>query len=255
MTKKKRIGATVAAMALSAAVAVGGTFAYLQAVTETKKNVFTSSKNVSTKLTETEWNENSGSDYTPGKVISKNPVMSNDSSENQSIYVAVKVDYIGSDNGMISYDNFKKYAQVYTSTEANTDTYNAKWTKLSTNTDGSEIWVYNTALAKGESTEAIFDGVKVNAGIKEEWTQKSKTTKTYVVDENGNKTLVDTQTATFDPTVKYIDENGNTVDAGVLPQFSVDVTGFAIQADGFTVDTASVELKSLVNSKTTTKFN
>lgn len=257
MTKKKRIGTTIAAMTLTAALAVGGTLAYLQAVTETKKNVFTSSKNITTELTETDWTEESGSDYTPGKVIKKNPVMVNDSSTDQKIYVAVKVDYVGSDDQMTAYDTFKKYAQVYTGTDSALDTYNANWTKVSTNADGSEIWVYQTAIAGGESTGALFDGMKVNAGITEEWNQKAKTTSVYTVDAEGNKSAepVNVTTETFDPTVKYVDADGNTVDAGTLPTFRVDVTGFAIQEDNMDLATATTELVKLVNTRTAVQFN
>ena len=55
MNKMKKITATAAAMAISAGLAVGGTLAYLNSVTETKTNTFTSGKNITTTLTETEW--------------------------------------------------------------------------------------------------------------------------------------------------------------------------------------------------------
>ena len=47
----KKITATAAAMVLSAGIAVGGTRAYLNSVSETKTNTFTSSKNITTTLT------------------------------------------------------------------------------------------------------------------------------------------------------------------------------------------------------------
>ena len=87
MNKMKKITATAAAMVLSAGIAVGGTLAYLNSVTETKTNTFTSSKNITTTLTETEWLENSGKDYTPGDVIKKNPVMINES--DQAVYLSL----------------------------------------------------------------------------------------------------------------------------------------------------------------------
>ena len=46
MTTCKKITLTAAAMVLSAGLAVGGTLAYLNAVTETKTNTFTSSRNI-----------------------------------------------------------------------------------------------------------------------------------------------------------------------------------------------------------------
>ena len=47
MTTCKKITLTAAAMVLSAGLAVGGTLAYLNAVTETKTNVFASDKSIS----------------------------------------------------------------------------------------------------------------------------------------------------------------------------------------------------------------
>lgn len=54
-------------MVLSAGLAAGGTLAYLNSVTETKTNTFTSGKNITTTLTETDWTEDSGKNYIPGE--------------------------------------------------------------------------------------------------------------------------------------------------------------------------------------------
>lgn len=110
MNKMKKITATAAAMVLSAGIAVGGTLAYLNSVTETKTNTFTSSKNITTTLTETEWLENSGKDYTPGDVIKKNPVMINES--DQAVYMAIKVDYADADGNLMSAETFKSTQQL-----------------------------------------------------------------------------------------------------------------------------------------------
>ncbi len=263
MANKKKIAMTLGAMALTAVVAIGGTLAYLSSVTETKKNTFTSSKDVSTELTETKWTENSGKDYIPGQVIAKNPVMTNDTDSNTEIYVAVKLDYLDNDQKLVSYDTFKKYAEVQTTfTDNNKDGFTDSWEKIKTNADGSEIWIVRTKLAKGASTDAIFESVKVNAGITEVWTESAKTTETYKVDGNGNKTLVNTETETYDPTYTYVNEKGEKVDAATLPSFEIQVTGFAIQAEGFTVENGNTitneginELVKLVNTKSNTKFN
>lgn len=262
MANKKRIAMTLGAMALTAVIAIGGTLAYLSSVTETKTNTFTSGKDVSTELTETEWNEDSGKDYTPGKVIAKNPVMTNDTESETDIYVAVKLDYIGNDGKLMSYDDFKKYAEAQTTlADTNKDGFTDSWEKIRENADGSEIWVVKTKLAKNASTDAIFDSIKVNAGITEVWTESAKTTKTYKVDAGGNKTLVNTDTETYDPTYTYVDADGKKVDAATLPTFEIKVTGFAIQAEGFTeeggntiTDEGIKELVKLVNSKSANEF-
>ena len=107
MTTCKKITLTAAAMVLSAGLAVGGTLAYLNAVTETKTNTFTSSRNITTTLTETEWTSDSGKNYLPGDVIKKNPVMNNES--DQPVYMAVKVDYLDDNGNLMSAEEFKKY--------------------------------------------------------------------------------------------------------------------------------------------------
>lgn len=109
MTTCKKITLTAAAMVLSAGLAVGGTLAYLNAVTETKTNTFTSSRNITTTLTETEWTSDSGKNYLPGDVIKKNPVMNNES--DQPVYMAVKVDYLDDKGNLMSAEEFKNMPQ------------------------------------------------------------------------------------------------------------------------------------------------
>ena len=225
MTTCKKITLTAAAMVLSAGLAVGGTLAYLNAVTETKTNTFTSSRNITTTLTETEWTSDSGKNYLPGDVIKKNPVMNNES--DQPVYMAVKVDYLDDKGNLMSAEEFKKYASI-------TDYDNDNWKMATVNSDGSEVWIYMTAVEAGESTEALFNNVTVNAGITEEWSSAAKTTTIYKCDADGNKlSIIDTTKEQYDPTVIYKDADGNIVSAGTLPTFNIKVTGFAVQASIF----------------------
>lgn len=232
---KKRVAGVIAAMAMTAVVAVGGTMAYLQSVTETKKNTFSSHKGISTDLTETEWNEDEASNYIPGQVIAKNPVMHNETNgENATdILVGVIVDYKNGDGNSIDYNAFKSYATTLTKGVEGKST---SWELVASTSDGSEFYVYKTKLASGGSTEPIFDHIQVNAGIKRVMKSTYETTKIYKVDENGNKILVDDNTTVTEDTQYYVkDENGEFVltDIFELPTFSIDVTGFAIQAEGF----------------------
>ena len=243
MTTCKKITLTAAAMVLSAGLAVGGTLAYLNAVTETKTNTFTSSRNITTTLTETEWTSDSGKNYLPGDVIKKNPVMNNES--DQPVYMAVKVDYLDDKGNLMSAEEFKKYALI-------TDYDNDNWKMATVNSDGSEVWIYMTAVEAGESTEALFNNVTVNAGITEEWSSAAKTTTIYKCDADGNKlSIIDTTKEQYDQTVIYKDADGNIVSAGTLPTFNIKVTGFADQASTFAdYNEAQPELIKLVNSKT-----
>jgi predicted ribosomally synthesized peptide with SipW-like signal peptide len=165
MNKMKKITATAAAMAISAGLAVGGTLAYLNSVTETKTNTFTSGKNITTTLTETEWTADSGKNYTPGDVIRKNPVMKNES--DQAVYMAIKVDYTDAQGSLMSAEAFEKYASV-------TDFDLDDWEKIAVNQDGSEMWVYKSAVEADSATEALFNNVEVYTGITEEWSSAAK---------------------------------------------------------------------------------
>ena len=215
MTTCKKITLTAAAMVLSAGLAVGGTLAYLNAVTETKTNTFTSSRNITTTLTETEWTSDSGKNYLDDK------------------------------GNRMSAEEFKKYASI-------TDYDNDNWKMATVNSDGSEVWIYMTAVEAGESTEALFNNVTVNTGITEEWSSAAKTTTIYKCDADGNKlSIIDTTKEQYDPTVVYKDADGNIVSAGTLPTFNIKVTGFAVQASTFAdYNEAQPELIKLVNSKT-----
>ena len=81
-----------------------------------------------------------------------------------------------------------------------------------------------TAVEAGESTEALFNNVTVNAGITEEWSSAAKTTTIYKCDADGNKlSIIDTTKEQYDPTVVYKDADGNIVNAGTLPTFNIKV--------------------------------
>jgi hypothetical protein len=163
----------------------------------------------------------------------------------QAVYMAIKVDYADADGNLMSAETFKKYAAV-------TDYDKTNWEMVSSNKDGSEIWVYKKAVDANSSTEALFNNVEVYTGITEEWSELTKKTTIYKCDEDGNKIgIVDVTTEQYDPTVVYKDAEDNIVDAGTLPTFNIKVTGFAVQASTFAdYKEAQPELISLVNSKT-----
>ena len=169
--------------------------------------------------------------------------MNNES--DQPVYMAVKVDYLDDKGNLMSAEEFKKYALI-------TDYDNDNWKMATVNSDGSEVWIYMTAVEAGESTEALFNNVTVNTGITEEWSSAAKTTTIYKCDADGNKlSIIDTTKEQYDPTVVYKDADGNIVSAGTLPTFNIKVTGFAVQASTFAdYNEAQPELIKLVNSKT-----
>ncbi|MCH1981315.1 SipW-dependent-type signal peptide-containing protein [Ruminococcus sp. OA3] len=242
MANKKRIATTIGAMALTAVLAVGGTLAYLSSVTETEKNVFTSSKSITTELTE-EFDPEVAGSYTPGQVITKAPTMSNTSDSNESIWVAVSLDYTnGADS--ITYEEFKQYAEVQ-----GLDT--TGWEKIGTAADGQELYAFKTVLAPGADTSAIFSSVKVNAGIQKVWKYGTEGEIVYTMDEDGNLIDVKDNTELVDE-VTYYNAKGEEInpeeaEAG-LPTYTIEVKGYAVQASDVNYDLAKTELTKLANS-------
>ena len=163
----------------------------------------------------------------------------------QAVYMAIKVDYTDAQGSLMSAEAFEKYASV-------TDFDLDDWEKIAVNQDGSEMWVYKSAVEADSATEALFNNVEVYTGITEEWSSAAKTTTVYKCDADGNKLeIIDVDSEEYDPTVIYKDQDGNIVDAGTLPSFNIKVTGFAVQASTFAdYEEAQPELVKLVNSRT-----
>ncbi|MEG0708980.1 MAG: SipW-dependent-type signal peptide-containing protein, partial [Longicatena sp.] len=161
---KKRLTATVAAMALTGVMAVAGTLAYMQQVTETKQNVFTSSKDIDTELTEETFEQTVANNYYPGQTILKNPVMHNESVDGTPIYVATKLTFKDNDGNIISRADFEaKYAKIL---DFNTTDWGTA--PIATMNDKGELYMNATVLSgKGSKTNAIFTKTQVLAGINE----------------------------------------------------------------------------------------
>lgn len=253
-SNKKRIITTIGAMALVGALGVFGTLAYLNNVTETKTNVFTSSKDVDTELTEKKWDEEGkkqAENYYPGEVIKKNPVMTNTSDSSTKIWTGVKLDFVKYDDNnnaqYMNYDEFKEYASMIAGDEL--DVANEGWIQLGTYDNGSQLWMFDKSLAQNESTNAIFDGVKVYTGIKEVITDTSKTYHKQIIDADGTVAYEEVTAGEMTSEKKYYEKQADgsfkEIDAFELPRFEIKVTGYAIQEDGIDLNTAKVELAKL----------
>lgn len=239
MNRTKRIGATIAACALTAIVTVGGTMAYLSAVTGTKENKFTSSKGLTGELTETEWeyDERSWDDYIPGDSTGKNPVIVIDD-KGVDAYVAMKVECIDGEGEKVSFTDFQNdYATV---SYLGNDGTNSKWIQYGDN----DFYVYNAVVPANSDTEPLFDRITINTGIVRAYTAGSsqETIYTYQLDEEGNKiessVVVEAGASIVFPETEKIyvkDEKGILVEVSEkmsLPTFQVNVTGYAIQKSG-----------------------
>ena len=238
--EKKRLFTTLGAMVLTGAIAVTGTWAFLNKVTETKTNTFTSSKDISTELVEENFDEEIAENYIPGQVIAKDPVMKNDAEKNEGlpIYVGVKLEYIDNNGKHISREEFiENYAEIMNNGE---EGFNNLWKEFGTYNDGSEFYVFKNVVQPGASSDPIFTDIKVITGIKEviKTEYSSKTLYRIDKDENGNDKepeIIDKTDSTNSSRVlyekiedKYVPIEG---DAYTLPKFEIKVTGYAVQGN------------------------
>lgn len=255
---KKRLLATVGAIALTAALTVAGTLAYLSFVTDSKENKFSSNGKITGELTETEWkyDENGWTDYTPGKSTFKNPavVISDKSVE---AYIAMKVECVDANGKTISLNDFMKdYASVsHKETNDGVESMVAGINKNFTKYGDTDLYVFNKSVVPGTSSETLFDQVTINMGIVKVYGEESsqETIYVYETDENGNKVGKPISTTTGPTIVKstqkvyILDKDGKEVEVTndtTLPSFDIKVTGYAVQKDGLET-TYTTELAKL----------
>lgn len=229
MAKKKRnsIIKFLILISLTAVLGIGATLAYLQDITETKRNVFASNKKISIQLREPKWDgyefaDEPGGDgttakegitgadleelgvtqagsYVPGADIPKDPQVRNSGKEGTGVsaYVALKVEYFNDADEKVSYEDFKK---AYLKEKG--IAFNQNWTLLNVgNID--QIYLYNNILEIGADTSAdpLFREVPLSLGLEPK-------------------------------------EDGS----GMFPSFEIKVTAYAIQSDNVTLEDAKTEM-------------
>ncbi|WP_195268140.1 SipW-dependent-type signal peptide-containing protein [Eubacterium sp. 1001713B170207_170306_E7] len=219
MTKAKKRNVIVA-LALVALLAIGGTLAYLTAVTDTASNTFTMGKGITGDTEEPNWKPEEAEKFTPGKVIAKDPQIVNTSEESADpVYAAATLTYqVKNDKGEwteSSYADLNKFINIKHGNPL-TDGFNTDadtgWTMDKDNT----IAYYNATLAAKARTSSIFDAVEID---------KLALTPDQINDP--------TQ---FDQT-KYTetDADGNVISYTEykMQDFQIVIKGYLVQAEGF----------------------
>jgi predicted ribosomally synthesized peptide with SipW-like signal peptide len=243
----KKLAKGITVIALIAIIAVGATFAYLTNVTETKTNTFSSSKNITTTLTE-DFKPEDGQNYIPGKEIHKAPVMTNTSTD-EDVWIAVSVDYQNGAGTSMSQADFEKYCTIN-----GWDT--TDWTQIASGPNGQELYIYNSKVTPGAATNAIFTSVTVNTGISQVWKNGKTGSIVYTKDANGNLIDVQDNTSVVN-TNTYYDATGKDITAEViaaggvestLPTFNIVVKGYAVQGSGVEMTTAKTQLINLATT-------
>ena len=165
---KSKTKNVVMALTLAALLLVGGVFAYLTD-TDTQTNTFTMG-NVEIDLTEPTWDEypdNNGDgvpdpaeDIWAGKVIAKDPTITNTGDNDAYVYLMVSVPKQNIVTAQA--DGTPNEAAV---TQLFNYTVNGGWTLLKSNTSGADenvyLYAYDTALVPGATTAtALFDEIE-----------------------------------------------------------------------------------------------
>ena len=223
-------------MALIGAASVAITYAAVHESFGEASNSFVGDKGINATLTEVNWDgiagngdstgytsndprlgQNIAKSYIPGVAIPKDPKVNNTSSEAISEYVGIKASYTA--NAVPSTGSSTVEYTYYTKTQF--ETAIAQLCKDATTPGISDNWEANTAgthfyykneVAQGSASTPVFTHVKVNAFTKG-------------TDTNANYYVLKTYSSASDTT-------GSDVYIKDLPQFKIQLTGYAISADG-----------------------
>lgn len=223
----KKLRNTLIAVGLITVVGISGTLAYLSQVTNTKENTFTMGKGITGETEEPNWKEESGKDYTPGKVIAKDPLIRNTSDESTDpAYVAASIKYQvkdGDGNWVdTTYEELDKFINIKTIATADplsySDGFNAADWKLTDN--NTRAYYTKEKLAAQTATSSIFDVVEID--------------RLALTPEQVASASDDTKPTAFD-TTKYDvkDADGNVVTYEYthyqMKDFQIVITGYMVQ--------------------------
>lgn len=244
--KKKRLAKGIIAAALVGVIAVGSTLAYLSANTGQKTNKFTGAKIEGS----TEENFTPPESYLPGENIIKQPWIEIKAGSAKA-NVAIVVDYIGDDGKTkLSQEEFKRYAEVKDWNLGAEDT--TTWRKVANSKDGkSELYIYNQVVdastsKQDVSTQYLFNSVTVNPNLRTVTDEDANTTQVYGSKDKTNPANFSNVTSSIVSTY-YYDQNNNVLIKDNLPEFTIDVSGFAVQSENLGDSTAIDELTKLAN--------
>lgn len=164
MRKSKQIIASVMALVLVAAIAVGGTLAYLSASASVDNPfTFTKGDGVIVDIDEGDWDPDSATNLFPGVTVTKEPEVFNNSAGDVDIdvWAAIKVSYVKDDAVLASddayyTDNIEPYVTLN-----NLDTTN--FTAEAVNGEAATIYYFNAKLLQDGSTGKLFDSVTISS--------------------------------------------------------------------------------------------
>ncbi|MDR0530544.1 MAG: hypothetical protein LBG83_00555 [Oscillospiraceae bacterium] len=171
--RKKKLTAALS-LALVALLAIGGTFAYLSAMTKEYDNAFSFDENIKAVLNEPNWDPDNDpntpppptgeiTNLTPGAVIRKDPQVTNTSGNKLSEYTAIRVVFTKGDGAVLSAAETLRLLDLI-----DVDFNTADWqlSAASTVNTPQQIWLYKNAIAPGEITNPLFSTVTIRQGLR-----------------------------------------------------------------------------------------
>lgn len=229
MTKSKKRNVIVA-LALVALLAIGGTLAYLTAVTNEVQNTFTMGKGIDGDIDEPSWDPENGKDFYPGKVIAKDPLIKNESEVGVTpAYVAATITYQVKDGEGwkdVSYADLDKFINIKSGTPLENAVPGFNATNWTMDKDNTIAYYKGNAtnggkLAPKTQTEPIFDAVEIDP---------LALTPDQVASAKGSNVQ-------FDKTKYEVrDAQGNityTYESYQMSDFQILVKGYLVQSEGF----------------------
>ena len=242
---KKKISMKIATVAVVGVTFVL-TYAFLTSQTKPDSNVFTPTPNIGLDISEPNWTEDANGDghygeedaknYTANQLIETDPKLTNTttSAKHSDEYVSMELHYF-IDDKEVTYSEFTKVAKVqYKDKDGNVvEGFKPAWEALTgsgvEHGDNDRFYYVGESvdleiLKKGDSTQTIFDYVKINPQLRLE-------------KEDGSKNTI---------TLTGVDGNEFVVDG--MPNFKIEVKGYGVQAANITLEEARAELLNLMNA-------
>ena len=171
----------VLSIALAVVIAIGGTLAYLSAMTDQYDNVFSfessdgTGGNIRARLDEPNWDPDDGKNVVPGAEIRKDPMITNTSRNDCDEFAAIRVTFTtgvdlvdGVDVGSLALDDAQTARLLrLIDISYNEGTGAQQWTRIDSNaaTANGQIWEYNSQLAPGEISYPLFNSVTIKGNF------------------------------------------------------------------------------------------
>lgn len=226
MQRKTKIRILSAAALLAVLAGTGATYAYLSGVTDQKTNTFTMGTGISGKTEEPGWDEKAAVNFVPGKIITKDPEITNTSAESSDpVYVAAQIRYLVKDASgnwvETTYAELDRFINILTERDSSLAAgFNeAAW---AFSPDFTAAY-YKDALPSGHTTEKLFSAVEIDP---------------LALTPEQIKSVEDGGILQFDQTRYALrDEKGNvtgyTYRSYEMKDFQITVTGYLCQTMGF----------------------